>query len=605
MIRCFALLLPLLVLTPQSTNATLLRPGEIGVFYDQAATQRVGSIYFAPFYVCARLDAAGLSAAKYSVEVWNTQGSSSIIANVDLQITDPVVNAHGVVILGTHFYFGSDYYARIVPYGGTAPFPEITSAASGASPRPMNWRSPHWRGDISRTVPGNAPLPAGWQVASVIATHGGADAGDVATVGAYLVYFGIRAGDYDPYDDDFDPDYAGRDIWEVCNSDEAVCCSCYPQDWVQTRFEWDPTVASYAGVRAGVDQPNAVVTVLDQGPGFVVARIDDPGELYFHNQTFQLDLLLDGVPTMTEVALTSTSSGLFGDGSFIAEAPLGSRRPGKVFVDCEFHDIVDDDVIDVLDVRASLDLMLSEEPIADAVLCRSDIDFDGELEPGDAVRTARAAAGLGTAQPSGVAGNLVMSLAGATLLFDTSDIAGYRASVSTSLAPGTALVVTSPTGEASAHVTANGQLEIVFAQVDTAPALVEVSVGDASFGLPQLVGVTAYDASGKEIATTSSTTSAPVVTRAALSVGRAFPNPFNPRVTIPYTAHRPVQMRVRILDAKGRHVLDLEERAVEAGTGSIVWDGQDAMGGRVASGVYRVCFVTEEGEMVERVTLLK
>lgn len=116
MMRVLALLL-FLVLAPRPADCTVLRPGEIGVFHDRAATQRIGSMPpFVPFYVCARLDAAGLTAARYRVEAWTPEGLTATIADVDLQVGPTVPDANGVVVVGTHFHMliGQSPYLRIV-----------------------------------------------------------------------------------------------------------------------------------------------------------------------------------------------------------------------------------------------------------------------------------------------------------------------------------------------------------------------------------------------------------------------------------------------------------------------------------------------------------
>ncbi len=67
---------------------------------------------------------------------------------------------------------------------------------------------------------------------------------------------------------------------------------------------------------------------------------------------------------------------------------------------------------------------------------------------------------------------------------------------------------------------------------------------------------------------------------------RAYPNPFNPRVTVAYAMPRAGRLVVRILDARGRPVRNLLDRDVPAGTGEIAWDGRDDAGRAAAAGVY-------------------
>ena len=72
----------------------------------------------------------------------------------------------------------------------------------------------------------------------------------------------------------------------------------------------------------------------------------------------------------------------------------------------------------------------------------------------------------------------------------------------------------------------------------------------------------------------------------AISVLRAYPNPFNPRVVIPLSVRVPGRARVDVLSVSGRRVATLVDRTLGAGTHEIVWDGLDDSGVPVASGTY-------------------
>lgn len=65
------------------------------------------------------------------------------------------------------------------------------------------------------------------------------------------------------------------------------------------------------------------------------------------------------------------------------------------------------------------------------------------------------------------------------------------------------------------------------------------------------------------------------------------PNPFGPGsgTSIRYSVARAGEVRLRILDVAGRLVRVIEERA-GLGVNTIVWDGTDREGRRLASGVY-------------------
>ncbi len=64
------------------------------------------------------------------------------------------------------------------------------------------------------------------------------------------------------------------------------------------------------------------------------------------------------------------------------------------------------------------------------------------------------------------------------------------------------------------------------------------------------------------------------------------PNPFNPSTTISYTLVEAGAVRLRVYDSGGRHVQTLVDGEVSAGTRTVTWDGRDAAGQQLPSGVY-------------------
>jgi len=64
-----------------------------------------------------------------------------------------------------------------------------------------------------------------------------------------------------------------------------------------------------------------------------------------------------------------------------------------------------------------------------------------------------------------------------------------------------------------------------------------------------------------------------------------YPNPFNPATTINYTIERPGHLSLRVYDLRGALVATLMDGRVEQ-SGSVAWDGTNAAGATVASGVY-------------------
>ncbi len=67
---------------------------------------------------------------------------------------------------------------------------------------------------------------------------------------------------------------------------------------------------------------------------------------------------------------------------------------------------------------------------------------------------------------------------------------------------------------------------------------------------------------------------------------RNYPNPFYTSTTIVYTLSRPVHTQLSILTLHGKEVRTLENRTSPAGTYEVSWDGTDASGNKLPTGMY-------------------
>ncbi len=65
-----------------------------------------------------------------------------------------------------------------------------------------------------------------------------------------------------------------------------------------------------------------------------------------------------------------------------------------------------------------------------------------------------------------------------------------------------------------------------------------------------------------------------------------YPNPFNPTTTIKYALPRASRVVLRVYDMLGQQVAVLKDEMQTAGTHDVVWNGKNAQGHTVASGVY-------------------
>ena len=89
---------------------------------------------------------------------------------------------------------------------------------------------------------------------------------------------------------------------------------------------------------------------------------------------------------------------------------------------------------------------------------------------------------------------------------------------------------------------------------------------------------------------------------AGFALEPARPNPFNPSAGIAFELQGAAAVRLRILDAAGRVVRVLADEALPAGRHARVWDGRDAAGREMPSGVY-VAELAVDGRGSERVKL--
>jgi len=104
---------------------------------------------------------------------------------------------------------------------------------------------------------------------------------------------------------------------------------------------------------------------------------------------------------------------------------------------------------------------------------------------------------------------------------------------------------------------------------------------------------------------------------ARLMVGPAWPNPFNSAGTIPFVVPgsaagsipgagmAAVGTRLQIVDVTGRKVRTLVEGPVAPGSHQVHWDGRDAAGRPVASGIYFLRLSAGEAEVSNRISVVR
>ena len=88
------------------------------------------------------------------------------------------------------------------------------------------------------------------------------------------------------------------------------------------------------------------------------------------------------------------------------------------------------------------------------------------------------------------------------------------------------------------------------------------------------------------------------------SLGRAYPNPFNPSVRIPFHLPATTRVDVAVYNSAGQRVRTLQRGYWPVGAGEVGWEGRDEAGQGVAAGVYLVRLRTRSSTSVTRITLL-
>ena len=88
-------------------------------------------------------------------------------------------------------------------------------------------------------------------------------------------------------------------------------------------------------------------------------------------------------------------------------------------------------------------------------------------------------------------------------------------------------------------------------------------------------------------------------------VSANYPNPFNPSTMIDIETVEANDLMVSVFDAKGRMVNNLVNSYLEAGRYSVKWDGMDASGMSMPTGVYFIRVQTGVDMHTQKMILIK
>jgi hypothetical protein len=91
----------------------------------------------------------------------------------------------------------------------------------------------------------------------------------------------------------------------------------------------------------------------------------------------------------------------------------------------------------------------------------------------------------------------------------------------------------------------------------------------------------------------------------ALQLLGVAPNPFNPRTTVSFTLPAAGHATLTIYDSRGMEVARMVDEAVSTGLHTVNWDGRDASGASVPSGIYFCRLSTAWGVESRKMNLIR
>ncbi len=104
---------------------------------------------------------------------------------------------------------------------------------------------------------------------------------------------------------------------------------------------------------------------------------------------------------------------------------------------------------------------------------------------------------------------------------------------------------------------------------------------------------------------TPSATEDPSVPQAQNALLGNYPNPFNPNTTISYSLAKTAPVELSIYNLKGQKVKTLVSESKATGLHQIAWNGTDAQGHEVGSGIYFVKMQVGKATLTRKLTLVK
>ena len=91
----------------------------------------------------------------------------------------------------------------------------------------------------------------------------------------------------------------------------------------------------------------------------------------------------------------------------------------------------------------------------------------------------------------------------------------------------------------------------------------------------------------------------------SFTLGQNYPNPFNPETNIPFTVALPSYVQISIYNLLGQKVVSLESRWFDMGQYNVRWNGKDAQGNQLSTGVYIYSLESPEFRKAKKLILVK
>lgn len=378
-------------------------------------------------------------------------------------------------------------------------------------------------------------------------------------------------------------------------------------------LEYDRNLVSIDEVVLGADTQDWLLSV----------NVDEPGRARI--ALASLTTLSAVFAELELVTVSFTAIGQRGDVVLsIVESHVYDDQPepiehglieGTLIVGCDAGDVVKTGDVDTADTIKTLRFSVALDEPSVEEFCAADINDDEVIDASDAVLNLQRVVGLSRDAVEIVAlpeARIAASGQGTSIDLGLVAAAGLQAEFRFDPREMAFEGVSDLAGGYVATHVDDGVLRVAAAAVTAADRGLRVdfrALGDTP-GAVVIEDLRVFDADGNGYVQAAGTRvdfaeGIPVSAERAIGFTRAAPNPFNPSIEIAFRIERAGDVRLEVFDAVGRHVRSLALGHHTAGEHTLTWNGTDARGARLASGVYNVRMVS--GKVVDnvRVVLVK